>query len=157
MLSAKNIPAGESGQIEAKIKTGNLSGPVEKLITLTTNDPRHPTVVLSIKARVEPEIGISEPAVFFDNVPASREARKEVFLTIPAAKQIKILSAISKDPKFGAALEPVPGSNGKKVKLIVTLKAKAKPGYHFGQIVVKTDSRLNPELAIYVTAMTAAR
>jgi len=157
LLSAKKIPAGKSGQIEAKIQTGNLSGPVEKLITLTTNDPRHATVVLSIKARVEPEIGISDPSIFFDNVPASREARKEVLLTIPAAKQIKILSAASNDPKFGAALEPVPGSDGKKVKLIVTRKAKVTPGYTVGQIVVKTDSRLNPELVIYVVSMAAAR
>lgn len=157
MLSAKEIPAGKSGQIEAKIKTANLSGPVEKLVSLTTNDPKNPTVTLSIKANIEPEIRVSEPAVFFFGAPASKEARKEVFLTLPATKQVKILSAASKDPKFTAALEPVPGSNGKKVKLIVTRKAHVGPGHHLGQIVVKTDSPLNPEIIIYVTATTAAK
>ena len=76
MLSAKKIPAGQKGQIEARIKTDNFSGPVEKAVTLTTNDPKHATVRLTIKATIEPEIAVSESVVFFDNVPAGKEARK---------------------------------------------------------------------------------
>jgi len=149
LLSAKKIPAGKKGQIEAKIKTENLSGPVEKVVTIRTNDPKHETVRLTVKAVIEPEIGVSEPVVFFDNVPAGREARREVLLTVPDAKPIKILSADTKDPKVMVKLEPVPGSKGKKVKLVVIRKANVKPGYHFGQIVVKTDSRLSREFSIY--------
>jgi hypothetical protein len=82
-------------------------------------------------------------------VPAGKEARKEILLTVPESKRIKILSAESKDSKVAVRLEPVPGANGKKVKLIVIRKANVKPGYHFGQIVIKTDSRLSREFSIY--------
>jgi len=122
---------------------------VEKAVTLTTNDPKHATVRLTIKATIEPEIAVSESVVFFDNVPAGKEARKEILLTVPESKRIKILSAESKDSKVAVRLEPVPGANGKKVKLIVIRKANVKPGYHFGQIVIKTDSRLSREFSIY--------
>ena len=149
MLSAKKIPAGQKGQIEARIKTDNLSGPVEKVVTISTNDPKHAAVRLTIKAAVEPEVGVSESVVFFDNVPAEKEARKEILLTVPETKPIKILSAASRDPKVTVKLEPVLGSNGKKVRLIVIRKANVKPGYHFGQIIVKTDSRLSREFSIY--------
>ena len=122
---------------------------MEKAVTLTTNDPKHATVRLTIKATIEPEIAVSESVVFFDNVPAGKEARKEILLTVPESKQVKILSAESKDSKVAVKLEPVPGANGKKVKLIVIRKANVKPGYHFGQIVIKTDSRLSREFSIY--------
>jgi len=155
LLSAKKIPAGKSGQIEATVKTENLSGPVEKQITLTTNDPRHATVTLIIKATIEPEIGLSESFLFFENVPAGKEASKQVILTIPASKSIKVLSAVSKDPNVAVRLEPIAGSNGKKYKLTATRKANVKPGYHFGQIIVKTDSRLTPQVTIYERGMVA--
>ena len=48
MLSAKKIAAGKSGQIEAKIKTDGFSGPINKKITVVTNDPRNLNVELSI-------------------------------------------------------------------------------------------------------------
>lgn len=149
MLSAKKIAAGKSGQIEARIKTEYFSGPVEKRITFTTNDPRNAKITLSIKAMVEPEIGASESSIIFENIPAGKEVSKEIILTIPAAKPIKILSAASLDPNVAVRLDPVPGSNGKKLKLTATRKANVKPGYHFGQIVVKTTSRLPPEVVIY--------
>jgi hypothetical protein len=149
LLSAKNIPAGKSGQIEARINTGSFSGPIEKQITITTNDPRNASVTLSIKAVVEPEIAASESSIFFENVPAGKEARKWIILTIQDAKPIKILSASSTDPNVAAILEPVQGSNGKKWKLILVRKADVKPGYHFGRIDVKTTSKLTPEISIY--------
>jgi hypothetical protein len=149
LLSAKKIAAGKSGQIETRIKTESFSGPVEKRITFTTNDPRNASVTLSIKAVVEPEFGVAESSIFFENIPAGIEVSKEIILTLPAAKPIKLLSAVSKDPNVAVRLEPVPGSNGNQMKLTATRKANVKSGYHFGQIVVKTTSRLTPEIIIY--------
>jgi len=156
LLSAKKIAAGKTGQIEARIKTDNFSGPIEKKLVLTTNDSRNITVTLSIKAVVEPEIGTSDSSIFFENVPPGKEATREIILTIPAAKPIKILSAVSKDSNVAVRLETVPGSNGKKVKLIATRKANVKPGYHFGSIVVRTDSRRTPEVIIYERGFVTA-
>jgi hypothetical protein len=149
LLSAKKIQAGKSGQIEARIRTESLSGPVEKQITITTNDPQNALIKLSIKALVEPEIEISASSIFWGSQPAAKEARVEIFLTVSVAKSVKLLSAASTDSNVSAVLETVPGSNGKKSRLIVIRKPNVKPGYHFGKIVVKTTSRLKPELEIY--------
>jgi len=157
LLSAKKIAPGKIGQIEARIKTDSFSGPIEKRILVTTNDPRNANVTLSIKAIVEPEVDVSDSSIFFENIPAGKEATKEIMLTIPAAKPVRILSAVSKDPNVSVRLETLPASNGKKVKLVATRKAGAKPGYHFGSIVVKTDSRRTRELVIYVRGLVTAR
>ncbi len=145
MLSAKKIRAGRNGIIEARVKAEDL-GPIEKQITVATNDPHHAAVALFIKALVEPEIGMSEPSIVFENT--GKEARKEIILTIPAAKPIRVISAISTDPNIAVSLEPVLGSNGKQMKLIAVRKPDTKPGCHYGQIVVKTTSRLAPEFSL---------
>lgn len=92
---------------------------------------------------------LSDTFVFFENVPAGKEARKWIILTIPESKPIKILSVSSTDKYVSAALEPVSDSNGKKWRLVIIRKAKVKPGDHFGQINIKTTSKLNPEISIY--------
>jgi len=157
LLSAKKTLPGRSGRIEVGVKTADISGILEKLIYVTTNDPGNPEVRLTVKATVEPEIALSEYGIFFENVPRGREVRKEIILTIQAGNPIKILSAESNDPKISVKLEPVPGSNGQKWKLIAIQKADAKPGYHFGEIVVRTSSRLTSKISIYERGTVAAQ
>lgn len=149
MLSAKRTIPGKGGQIEVTVNTADISGIVEKNIYVTTNDPHSPEVVLTIKATVEPEIALSENGIFFGDVPCGKEARKEVILTLPAGKSIKILRVDTTDLRVAVKLEPVPGSGERKWKLVAVQKADAKPGFHFGEIVVRTTSKLNPKITIY--------
>jgi len=153
LLSAKRIHPGKDGQIEITIDTGSLSGAVEKFVNVKTNDPQNPIVGLSIKAVVEPEIGISEPTIFFGRAPEGKQITKEIEITLSPAKPLKILSARSEDPAVVVRLEPAPQS---RYKLIAVQKADAKPGYHFGKIIIKTNSRYSPEITIYESGEVAA-
>jgi hypothetical protein len=149
-LSAKQIQAGRSGQIEVTVDTAGLSGAIEKSVNILTNDPRRPSVSLSIRADVQPEISVSSPSIFFENVPKGTEVTKEVIITVAAERSIKILSAESTDESVIVKLEPVPDSEGRKAKLIATQTGDGKIGYRSGTIIVKTTSYLTPELSIYL-------
>lgn len=46
------IPPGQAGKVTATVKTENYRGPVEKSITVTTNDAKQPTFQLRIKATI---------------------------------------------------------------------------------------------------------
>ena len=116
---------------------------------LTTNDPKHPEVTFTIKAIVHPEIELSDSSIFFETAPAAKEIRKEIIMTLPADKDIKVISAKSTDPYVFATIAPFPNSNGKKVKLIAIRKASMKPGDHYGEIVIKTNSKRTPTITIY--------
>jgi hypothetical protein len=156
LLSAKKIQPGQTGRIEVSVKTDGMRGTLKKLVYVTSNDPLHPEVVLTFKATVEPEIIVSDYAIFFGGAPKGKEVRREVLLTLPAGKAVKILSAVTADPSVMAKLEPVAGTGGLKWKLIATQKADAKPGPHYGVIVVKTSSRLSPKLVINVRGTVTA-
>jgi hypothetical protein len=149
-LSAKQIQPGQSGQIEVTVDTTILIGAINESANIITNDPQRPSVFLSMKADVQPEIRASSPSIYFENVPKGEEVTKEVILTIAAERSIKILSAESSDESVTVRLEPVPGSDGKKVKLIATHRSDGKIGYRFESITIKTTSYVTPELSIYL-------
>jgi hypothetical protein len=148
-ISAKRIKSGQSGRIEVSVDTAGLIGAVDKSVIVLTNDPRTPSVSLSVRADVQPEISVSSPSIYFEGAPVGKDVIKEVIIAIPAEKSIRIVSAKSTDESVIVKLEPVAGSEGKKVKLIATLRADGKTGYRSGSIIVKTTSHLTPELSIY--------
>lgn len=149
MLSAKKILPQGSGSVEVSVKTADLSGILEKSVYVLTNDPRNPEVELKIKAKIEPEILLSSSSIFFENAPAGKAMRKEIVITVPEGKQIKLLGVQTNDARVSVKLEQVSGSRGLKWKLIAIRKADAKPGNHIGEIVIATSSRLNPKITIY--------
>jgi hypothetical protein len=149
-LSAKQIQPGQSGQIEVSVDTAILTGAIDESVNIITNDPQRPSVFLSIKAEVQPEISLSSPSIYFENVPDGEKVTKEIILTVAAERSIQILSAESGDETVIAKLEPVSGSDGKKVKLMATHQSDGKIGYRFESITIKTTSYLTPELSIYV-------
>jgi hypothetical protein len=153
LLSARQIAPGETGQIEVKVNTGGLSGSLTKYIGVTSNDPRQPEITLQVTAVVQPEFRLSEPGIFFGGVPRGREVTKELTIAIAPERRIKILHAESTDRNVMVRLVPVPGSNEKRVRLVVIQKPDSPEGYHFGTIVVKTTSALTPELRIPVRGL----
>ena len=155
MLSAKQIAPGASGKIEVTINTQGQTA-IHKSVVVVSNDPKNPQVSLSLTGTVVPEFALSERFIYFGSVPPGKEVVKELLITIPPEKSVKVLSAESTDQYVAVKLEPVAGSNGKQVKLTATQKADTKPGYHFGMVVVKTSSALTPELKIPVRGNVAA-
>lgn len=156
MLSAKQIAPGQTGEIQVTVKTEGLSGPLSKSVTVFTNDLHAPQVLLSLSAIVQPEFELKEHSVFFGVAPKGKEVTKELLITIAAEKDLKLIAAASTDDDITARLEPVPDSNGKKIKLIVTMKPGAKEGFHGGTLVIKTSSTRNPELRLMVRALVSA-
>ena len=104
MLSAKSIKPGQSGQIEASVKTEGVAGKINKTITVVSNDPRQPQVQLTITALVEQEFPLSDQSLYFGAVPKGKEVVKELTITIPPGK--KILSVESTDQNVTVKLVP---------------------------------------------------
>jgi hypothetical protein len=152
LLSAKQIAPGQNGEIEISIKTEGQTA-LHKSVNVASNDPRQPQIQLEITAQVEPEFIISERSIYFGSVPRGKGAVKEVEITTPPGKQLKLLSADSTDPAVTVKLDPVANSGGKKYKVTATQKADAKDGYHFGMVTIKTTSPLTQVLNIPIRGM----
>ncbi len=128
---------------------------LSKSVNVTSNDPKQPLVTLVVTAVVQPEINLSEKTIYFGNVPRGREVSREIIVTLPADRAVKIVDAESTDSSVTARLEPIPDSDGRKLKLVAVQKADAKDGYHFGAIILKTTSARTPQIKIPVRGMIA--
>ncbi len=155
MLSAKQVAPGKTGKIEVSVKTQGLTT-VRKTVVVSSNDPQRPQLTLDLTATVEPEFELSDRAIYFGSVPSGQSVVKELFITIPPDKTVKVVGAESTDQYVSVKLESVSGAGGKKVKLVAIQKADAKPGYHFGIVLLKTTSVLNPEIRIPVRGIVRA-
>lgn len=149
MLSAKQIAPGKTGEIRVEVATDGVTE-LSKSVAVTTNDSEHPQVFLNVKAVVEPEFDLSRRFLSFGNVESGKEVTENLFVAVPAGKQAEVLGARATESAFGVKVEAVPGSGGKKYKVSVTLKADASEGFHIGTIVLKTSSKLKPEVKIPV-------
>jgi hypothetical protein len=148
LLSAKRIPAGKRGQIEVRIKTNDYDGEIEKHVRVKTNDPQNSEIALTVKAIVAPEVQLSESGIIFGRTPRGKEVRKDIILSVSDGKSIEILGVETKDAAVAVKLDPVPGNGNRKWKLTVIQKADAQTGFHYGKIMVKTNSRLTPNISI---------
>jgi len=53
MASSDHLKPGEKGKITARIDTQGRMGSLSKSIRVVSNDPRNPTVILSLKATIK--------------------------------------------------------------------------------------------------------
>lgn len=148
------MPPGQTGQVEVTIKTEGLTS-LTKSVVVATNDPRQPQITLIVKGVVEPEIGLSESSIYFGSNPKGKEIVKEVMISVQPGRPVKIIGAESTDQYVTVTLEPLPGTDGKKYKLLAVQRADAKEGYHFGSVVIRTTSKLTPELKLSVRGMVS--
>jgi hypothetical protein len=157
LLTAKTIAPGQSGQLDVRIVTADVTASsrslsrtvsIIKTVTVTTNDRKQPSVILVLKAVIVPEIVLSEPGIYFGIHPRGEEITREVLVEITPDKPIRLVGATSTDDSVIARLETVPDSGEKKIKMIATLKATAREGQHQGFVLVTTSSALKPQLKI---------
>ncbi len=78
----RELSPGESGKIAVKLDTGSFSGPIQKRITVKSNDPQRPSVALKIKGSIWRPVNLSPSSVYFrvedrQQSPGSRTVRIE--------------------------------------------------------------------------------
>jgi len=80
----------ESSLIEVTLDTTGLKGDVTKSIQVVTNDPQNPTPLLTLKAKVIPDLDISQEAVFWINLSAQPLAQTIIRFRSNLGQQVDI-------------------------------------------------------------------
>jgi hypothetical protein len=92
------VAPGEKGEITATFKIGDRTGTQVKLVTVETDDPAHPTTVLTLKA-VLPELLQIQPTMVYWNI--GEEAKPKTIMVRPSKDfPVKDLTVNSPSPDF---------------------------------------------------------
>ncbi len=92
------IPPGQVGKVHASLDTSNLNGPVSKTITVFTNDPENPALVLTLAAEVHPFIAAMPGYARFITVQGEGEGRVAQNLWSKDGQPMKVLGVDSPSP-----------------------------------------------------------
>ncbi|MCE7934534.1 MAG: DUF1573 domain-containing protein [Chlorobi bacterium CHB2] len=154
-LSKENLRPGDTATLDISLNTPTHAGETSKTITIMSNDSLRPSVMLRLKAFIMREI-VASPDFFpaISDVKPGQEGTTEIELLNTAESPVTI-----QPPTFADAPEmlvrfdmaaPVVVLPGEKVKVVAHAKP-LKAGMSSGEVVFKTDSKINPEVKVRIT------
>ena len=146
------IPPGGEATIGAKLDLRGRSGMQIKSITVDSNDPQTPSLILQLKGTAVQALRADPPALFIGRLEPGA-ARNRTFDVVSGRGPIQILGVRTDNP--GLIVVPVaaePGADGSRHRFELTLSPDLPEGNVNGSVFVKTDAADLPELAIAVAA-----
>jgi hypothetical protein len=114
--SAKNTAApGEKGDVTATFNIGDRIGTQQKLITVSTDDPKTPNTVLTLKVVIPQALELKQPLVIWQ----ANETPTPKTITATANKDLKVKSVevTSSSSDFTAKVEPGPAAGEYKIEV----------------------------------------
>lgn len=131
-LKKNNLAPGESVDLEVSFDAKNFMGKVNKSVTVTSNDPTTPSLVLTFSANVgieSPTVRFTPIEVMYDSIQLGKNDIRKILLFNTDITNVDV-SLIDKPRDMVAIdlkktnLEP-----GKSTEMIFRVDKKATPGY----------------------------
>lgn len=150
------VPPGGEASIHARFDLRGRNGFQQKTITVESNDPETPNLILQLKGTALQTLHAEPSSLFFGRVDPNA-VRSRTFDIISGKGPIQIVSYRTDNP--GLVLTPVaaePGSDGSQHRFELTLDPSLPEGNINGAAFVKTDLADQPEISIPVAAYVVA-
>ena len=142
------IPPGGEGKVTLTVDLRGFQGKVWKSATVTSNDPRQPSLEIMVQGKVRPHIEL-RPGSFVQFSPATPGSDERTVDLVATGQEFRILKIDNnlKD-KIGAELETIVPGRHYRLK-ITNLQ---RQGSFSGVIRCSTDHPQKPEVPIRISA-----
>ncbi len=154
----KTIAPGKTGAVRAKVDTTSMAGPIAKAVTVFTDDPANPRIVLTVKALVRPYLGLDPGyARFTSQVHGDRDQTSSQILWADNVTNLEVVEAKSPKPWIQVTYRPAKETErekdieGKQWRIDVTLAKDAPVGPVADRVLVKTNNPKQPIIEIPVS------
>lgn len=156
LLSEKNIPPGEGGEIKATVNMEGLRGNQNYSIYVHSNDPITPRVELQIKGYVKAKLHISPRIIHFGELKKGSTAKRKFFVFDKDNKDFKVnkidTSSDSLSTKISENIvEDYTGSKYKQFEIEVNLAPNLPIGKLKESITVHTNDKVHPKIEIPIS------
>ena len=150
MASAKEIPPGGEGKIDATLRTGARGGKTTKTITVTTNDPDQRTTQLKLSAEVQVALALEPYLINFGRFKKGEAPVRYVSVIGDDKDSAKVISAEAKQKSLKVELNPKGFENNKDNRIKISVLPDMKVGQFRDVIAVTTDHKANKNMNISV-------
>jgi hypothetical protein len=135
----REIPPGGSIEMKITFKTGSLTGPQHKTISVRSNDPNRIVVILHLNARVTPVFVFDPPMLNFGELPRGSETSREFSMRETRGRTFAVETATASIPHLKVDALPDGGQDGAVRRFKVTLAPDRNPGSFTASIGFKID------------------
>lgn len=152
-MSRKAIPAGESEDLKVTYDS-NRKGSFHKTVTVTSNDPVHASVVLSIEGNVVSEVDVSPQWGVRWPAPIRREdlptSSQRITVSTSKLEELKIEKLESANASL--VWKIVDGPDARTRIILLSVKPDAPAGLLSANLVIHTNSSMQPVIDVQVHA-----
>ncbi len=152
ILSNDHIPPGDTGSVAVSFNSAAFVGPVEKSITLTTNDPANGHLAVYFTANAV-RIFMFDPEYIFLRSGSDSTTRRTITITNTCTRTVRIRSAVPTPDILTVGLSKDVLEPGEDATLTATLKGTT-PGTQAGNIELSIDFPGIPSMSLRFFAWT---
>ncbi len=155
------IPPMGKGTVKVTYHTSGRPGHAEKVITISSNDPKTPQYQLKITMTVVREVDTLPDRVYFYGIKKGEPHDSSVKVLGKAGNDLTVLSAESTNKVVTVEMTPyaeaTPGTERNGAMLKITVPTTLPIGSFTDDILVKTDDPKKPELHIPIMGEVVGR
>jgi len=151
VLSSREIPPGEVGEVRAIFRSNGFRGRVIKTVTLSVNDPQRREVSFQLTGDVVPLISLDPQVVMIEGLVPGGEKEQKVTLTNHGDRPVKLSALRTTGHGIGASLDhdiiPPGGTATLRVQVQWPEKGVSRIA---GYVLLQTDQPQIPVLRLTV-------
>ena len=149
------VPPGGEASIRARLDLRGRNGIQQKTITVESNDPETPNLLLQLKGNAVQALRAEPSSLFFGRI-GPDGVRSRTFDVISGKGPMQIASYRTDNPLLVLTpVEAAPGGDGSIHRFELAIDPSAPEGNIAGSAFVKTDMADLPEISIPVAAYVA--
>jgi hypothetical protein len=152
MATASPVPPKGTGQISVTLETGPFEGPLLKNITVFSNDPEKPEMVLTIRGIIKRFFAIVPPEVNFGEVQDDSEPKRRIKLYQLSDDPLELKRVQAERNLIGISSLPFHEENSRGYYIDISLKKNVAAGFLNEVITLHTNLKRTPKVDVLVWA-----
>lgn len=150
MLSEKVIPPKDEGRIQVTFSPGKRKGRTSQSITVTSNDPDEPLLILRIEGMIKQAVIVKPNRLDFGNVIIGDSPSRKLTVFPAKGEELKVREVESGSEHLRIKLSKI--SEEGVYQIDVTLGPEAPFGRLNERLIIYTDNERQPVVDVLVTA-----
>lgn len=152
LVSEKNIPPGEKGELKANFDSGRFRGAISKTIYIYSNDPIRPVMQFHLKGTVRETVAVKPAQINFGQVKAGVPVTTTVVLRNQGQESLSLGQPHATAAELKVEMPEVDFVSGAEATLELKLTPKPGQGRFSGYVLVPVVGVPKNELRIPVYA-----
>jgi hypothetical protein len=142
---ARQLAAGAVGRLVVAVDSTHIAGPCNHSVTVYANDPAQPVTNLKLTGHVNVDVAATPPQLYVGHLRRGQEARFDV--SVAMAQAVRLTEVATRSRIVDVRLDH--GDTGTR-RVRVAIQHNAPAGRFNESLLIRTTSRVQPELAVPV-------